>query len=162
MKRAHQIAKEQLEGDYQARLSLALKIAWEEVREMEKELVIEDWWLRENPGSEAKINGYSDIEVVRETEKAILVNGDKQPTNDGVWIPKSVAEWKEVSQEEIKKEEIEQKLREIDISEKLEIKKTAKEKIDVPKFQNGASQNPEYDKQYYQYIREELEAKDLI
>ena len=36
MTRAHEIAKKKLEGDYQARLSLALKKAWEEAKEMEE------------------------------------------------------------------------------------------------------------------------------
>ena len=39
MKRAHQIAKT-LEGDYRARMSLALRQAWKEVKEMERNMVI--------------------------------------------------------------------------------------------------------------------------
>ena len=39
MKRAHQIAKT-LEGDYIARMSLALRQAWKEVKEMERNMVI--------------------------------------------------------------------------------------------------------------------------
>ena len=39
MKRAHQIAKG-LEGDYRARMSLALRQAWKEVKEMERNMVI--------------------------------------------------------------------------------------------------------------------------
>ena len=37
MKEAHRIAKEELEGDYQARLALALKIAWKEAKGMKIE-----------------------------------------------------------------------------------------------------------------------------
>jgi len=39
MKRAHQIAKG-LEGDYIARMSLALRQAWKEVKEMKRNMVI--------------------------------------------------------------------------------------------------------------------------
>ena len=37
MQRAHEIAREKLEGDYMARMSLALKMAWAEVK---REIVI--------------------------------------------------------------------------------------------------------------------------
>jgi len=37
MQRAHEIAREELEGDYMARMSLALKMAWNEVK---KEIAI--------------------------------------------------------------------------------------------------------------------------
>ena len=39
MKRAHEIARS-LEGDYIARMSLALRQAWKEVKEMERNMVI--------------------------------------------------------------------------------------------------------------------------
>ena len=39
MKRAHEIARS-LEGDYRARMSLALRQAWKEVKEMERNMVI--------------------------------------------------------------------------------------------------------------------------
>ena len=38
MKRAHEIARS-LEGDYRARMSLALRMAWEESRRMEKKII---------------------------------------------------------------------------------------------------------------------------
>ena len=54
MKRAHEIARS-LEGDYRARMSIALRQAWKEVKEMERNMVIKinhqpsggkEWWLK--------------------------------------------------------------------------------------------------------------------
>ena len=69
---------------------------------MKKELVIADWWLRKNPAQETIINEFNNIEVEKETEKAYLLNDPGLHTN-GVWVPKSVCEWKEVTTEEITK-----------------------------------------------------------
>jgi len=68
----------------------------------EQRLVIADWWLRKNPAQETIINEFNNIEVEKETEKAYLLNDPGLNTN-GVWVPKSVCEWKEVTTEEIAK-----------------------------------------------------------
>lgn len=71
---AHKIAKT-LEGDYSARMSMALKMAWAN-REVRKEFSL-----------------YVDM-IVRETEKAILVRRDNKVagglySNNQFWLPKS-------------------------------------------------------------------------
>lgn len=101
MKRAHEIARS-FEGDYQARLSLALRLAWKEQRsekEVKKQLVIADWWLRKNPAQETIINEFDNIEVEKETEKACLLNDFSRQSN-GVWVPKSACEWKVITLED--------------------------------------------------------------
>ena len=101
MKEAHRIAREELEGDYQAKLSLALKMVWEEAKEMKQKPVIEDWWLQKNPAKETILNEF-DLEVEAETENAINFN-------DKIWVPKSVIKWEKVSEEELADEEKKEK-----------------------------------------------------
>lgn len=86
MKRAHKLAGK-MKGDYQARLSLALRQLWEE-KKVDKKPIIEDWWLRNNPAQDCLLNEFSDLEVTEETQKAVMFNRE-------VWVPKSVIEWKE-------------------------------------------------------------------
>ena len=79
MKRAWKIAKK-LEGDLRARLSVALKQAWQE----KKMSNFERRYYKK---------GLSDYVVVRETEKAILVEADacryKNIFKTTFWCPKS-------------------------------------------------------------------------
>jgi|GEM_PF-6716611 len=99
MRKAHKLAKT-FEGNYRARMSLALKLAWKEEKEekeMNKKPIIEDWWLRKNSAQECLLNEFSNLEVTQETEKATLFN-------DEVWVPKSVIEWKEVNEDDIEDE----------------------------------------------------------
>ena len=95
MVRAHELARG-FEGDYQARLALALRLAWKEERRekmSKKRLVIADWWLKKNPAQDVIIHEFEDIEITKETEKAYQLNGK-------VWVPKSVCKWKEVTLED--------------------------------------------------------------
>ena len=100
MVEAHRMAKEELEGDYQARLSLALRQLWKKKKgedKMDQKPVIEDWWLRENPAKETIIKEL-DMEVTVETDKAVKFD-------DEVWVPKSVISWGEASSQELEDEE---------------------------------------------------------
>ncbi|MFS8612922.1 MAG: hypothetical protein FWJ68_15510 [Planifilum fulgidum] len=104
MKRAHELAKG-MEGDYQARMSLALRIAWKEAKEMgEKTFRIKKWFAERSMlyvplGSDVlEVKG----EILRETEKALLIKAyypNKRTERGGKkfyiiegWFPKSVTE----------------------------------------------------------------------
>jgi len=113
--KAHQMTREikrqYQEVDYRAQFGLCLSYLLKNRKE-EKEmtigegnmrrLVIADWWLRKNPAQETLINEFNNIEVEKETEKAYLLN-DTSRQNKGVWVPKSVCKWEEVTAEEIAK-----------------------------------------------------------
>lgn len=150
MVRAHELARK-MEGDYQARLSIALKLAWKEIRAMEeKQLVIADWWLRKNPAQETIINEFDNIEVEKETEKAYLLNDISRQSN-GVWIPKSVCEWKVIT--------LEDKVKAITGKEGIKLwltcKKYASKKLEEngePEHLAGMEKNPKM----YEYMAEKL------
>lgn len=81
MKNAHTFAK-QMVGDYQARLSLGLKKAWEIARA-----------LTSNVGRRLGASGTTAYEVVKETQKAILVKVSAftgmKDIDVEFWAPKS-------------------------------------------------------------------------
>ena len=100
---AHKMAKKMV-GDYQARLALALRKAWQKIKNRReakdvKRLVVADWWLEKNPAKDVILNEFEELEITQETEKAVLLNSK-------FWVPKSVIEEEEVSEEEINEDEI--------------------------------------------------------
>ena len=94
MVEAHRIAREELKGDYQARLSLALRQLWKKKKgenKMDRDVaVIERWWVEKNAVKfETLGNKNNEFDIIKETEKAVLI---KTGTVEN-WIPKSVVEF---------------------------------------------------------------------
>jgi len=114
MKRAHQIAKS-LEGDYRARMSLALRKAWKEEKGMAKiekrlcdSVIVR---LGQHESKTLEFGNYAvrkgTIEIAEETEKAIYIRFvgrladvdtetgltieeyENEYANRGAWLPKS-------------------------------------------------------------------------
>ena len=63
MKEAHRIAREELEGDYQARLSLALKKVWKEVKQVTDTIELEIERINSS-GSAIYISEFEDKEEI--------------------------------------------------------------------------------------------------
>ena len=101
MKRAWEIYRT-LEGDRVAKLSLALKTAWKEIKEGGKKVIkIADWFLKKNAIYVATIgtNSNVDVNVLKETDKAVYAEltynhsyGNKgvEKVTRTLWVPKSV------------------------------------------------------------------------
>ncbi|MDD3225814.1 MAG: hypothetical protein PHX70_14140 [Clostridium sp.] len=87
MKRAWEIKKENKKNIF----GICLQIAWEEVKKAATKRieVIKDWFMNKKFGKE--VSNFGDkLEVIRETEKAVL--GNIYYTNGmpmEIWVPKS-------------------------------------------------------------------------
>lgn len=116
MKRAHELAKGMI-GDYRARMSIALRLAWEEVQEVSntvdaKMITISDWYARSKGIRQYAKKQYGFIE--QETEKAIFFKGcskvgrsdvtlkdiNRKLKGSGTWYPKSAITIEDFKMEE--------------------------------------------------------------
>lgn len=99
MKQAHKLAAT-FEGDYSACLALALRIVWAQAK-APRYTAVKSWFITKNfDQNERYIYEVEAFEVVRETEKALLL---KWVSDFGVmskWVPKSCM----VTQEDAEKE----------------------------------------------------------
>lgn len=95
MKRGHELAK-QMTGSYQARLSIALRQAWEEARTANDEQVkitVPAWFVNKTnwSGLQIKTDKVMVGIVEKETEKAILFKQTNHKFfQDYGWYPKKV------------------------------------------------------------------------
>ena len=145
MKRAHQLAKG-FEGNYQARLSLALKLAWKEEKEMDRKLVIAKWWLDKNPAIDVIFNEFDNVEITKETEKAYHLNNE-------IWIPKSVVSFEEIAEEEISKDKVQEAFSNLETSQRIRIRREASKKF---KNNEDYSGNIYEDVKFYNYLADEM------
>ena len=94
MKAAHTLAKK-FEGDYQACMAMAMKMAWAIVKKGEgkknKVNTIQDWFLNKNfKGHDIYFVKNAVYTVNRETEKAYNVTALTSYGFKNFWVPKSV------------------------------------------------------------------------
>lgn len=105
MKEAHKLTKEMKakypEVDYQTQLGLFISYLLEEEKNIKIELKVKQWFIDKNfTPDERYIASVSDLLIVKETEKAVLIQFYSDFGKFNKWVPKSCLMSKEDFQKE--------------------------------------------------------------
>lgn len=94
LKEAHKLTKEMKakypEVDYRTQLGLCISYLLEEEKDVKVELKVKQWFIDKNfTQDERYVASVSDLSIIRETEKAVLIQFYSDFGKFNKWVPKS-------------------------------------------------------------------------